>query len=59
MELIKTEKDLIAVETSSSKDLKNSKAKLDNLQSDLERLLNNIERDIDDNKKLSKKLSEN
>ena len=55
MELIKTEKDLIAVETSSSKDLKNSKAKLDNLQSDLERLLNNIERDIDDNKKLSKK----
>ncbi len=54
-ELIKTEKDLIAVETSSSKDLKNSKAKLDNLQSDLEKLLNNIERDIDDNKKLSKK----
>ena len=54
-ELLKTEKDLIAVETSSSKDLKNSKAKLDNLQSDLESLLNNIERDIDDNKKLSKK----
>ena len=54
-ELLKTENELINVETSSSKDLKISKSKLDDLQSKLEKILNKIENDIDEDKKLTKK----
>ena len=53
-ELLKTENHLIEVETSSSKELKNSKAQLDKLQNELDIMLDRIERDIDDDKKLSK-----
>jgi chromosome segregation protein len=42
------------VETSSSKDLKNSKIQLDSLQTKLDDMLDGIEKDIDDEKKLSK-----
>ena len=52
--LLKTENELIEVETSSSKELKVSKARLDDLQSQLDEVLNKIEKDIDDDKKLSK-----
>ena len=53
-ELLKTENELVNVETSSSKELKDSKLKLDNLQIQLDEILDGIERDIDENKKLSK-----
>ncbi len=53
-ELLKTENQLLEVETSSSKELKNSKAQLDKLQNELDIMLDKIEKDIDDNKKLSK-----
>ncbi len=53
-ELLRTENELLEVETSSSKELKNSKAQLDSLQSDLNSMLDKIEKDIDENKKLSK-----
>ena len=53
-ELLKTENKLLEVETSSSKELKNSKEKLDNLQNELNLLLDGIEKDIDQNKKLTK-----
>ena len=55
-ELLKTENELMQVETNSSKDLKNSKTKLGNLQKKLNELLNRIEKDIDENKKLTKKI---
>ena len=42
------------VETTSSKELKDSKAQLDALQSKLDAMLDQIERDIDEDKKLSK-----
>ena len=45
---------MIEVETSSSKELKNSKAQLNKLQNELDIMLDKIEKDIDDNKKLSK-----
>ena len=54
-ELLKTEKELLDVETKSSKELKNSKSQLDNLQSQLDDMLDKIERDIDNDKKLTKK----
>tara|TARA_X000001036_G_scaffold312930_1_gene291491 strand:+ start:1564 stop:4008 length:2445 start_codon:yes stop_codon:yes gene_type:complete len=53
-ELLKTENELLEVETSSSKELKISKAELDNLQAQLDITLDKIERDIDEDKKLSK-----
>ncbi len=55
-ELLKTENELMEVETSSSKELKNSKVELDNLLSNLDLMLNKIEKDIDEDKKLSKKI---
>tara|TARA_B100000963_G_scaffold235146_1_gene205517 strand:- start:194 stop:2638 length:2445 start_codon:yes stop_codon:yes gene_type:complete len=54
-ELLKTENKLLDVETSSSKELKNSKDQLDDLQNRLNVMLDQIEKDIDDDKKLSKK----
>ena len=53
-ELLKTENELLEVETRSSKELKNSKAQLDNLQIKLDAVLDQIEKDIDENKMLSK-----
>jgi chromosome segregation protein len=53
-ELLKTENQLLDVETSSSKELKKSKAQLDGLQNKLDVLLDKIEKDIDENKKLTK-----
>ena len=55
-ELFKTENELLEVETSSSKELKESKSLLDSLQTKLDTMLDQIERDIDENKKLSKKI---
>jgi len=52
--LLKTENDLLGVETNSSKELKISKAQLDDLQSHLDIMLNQIEKDIDADKKFSK-----
>ena len=54
-ELFKTENELLEVETSSSKELKESKSLLDSLQTKLDNMLDQIERDIDEDKKLSKK----
>ena len=54
-ELLKTENQLLDVETNSSKELKKSKTKLENLQAKLNNLLDKIEKDIDEDKKLSKK----
>jgi chromosome segregation protein len=53
-ELLKTENDLLIVETNSSKELKTSKHHLDSLQTNLDEMLDQIERDIDEDKKLSK-----
>ncbi|MDC0524877.1 chromosome segregation protein SMC [Pelagibacteraceae bacterium] len=53
-ELLKTENKLLDVEISSSKELKLSKAQLDGLQTQLDEMLNQIEKDIDEDKKLSK-----
>ncbi len=55
-ELLKTENELIEVETSSSKELKNSKTQLENLLAKLDTMLNEIEKDIDKNKKLTKEI---
>jgi len=55
-ELLKTENELIQVETNSSKELKTSKTQLDNLQNELDSLLDKIEKDIDEDKKLTKKI---
>ena len=55
-ELFKTENELLEVETSSSKELKESKSLLDSLQTKLDIMLDQIERDIDEDKKLSKKI---
>jgi chromosome segregation protein len=54
-ELLKTENKLLDVETTSSKELKKSKSQLDDLQTKLNTMLDQIEKDIDENKKLSKK----
>ena len=53
-ELLKTENELLEVETTSSKELKDSKSQLDVLQLKLDAMLDQIERDIDEDKKLSK-----
>ena len=53
-ELLKTENELLEVESSASKDLKTSKYKLENLKGRLDLMLNEIEKDIDEGKKLSK-----
>ena len=55
-ELLKTENELIEVETSSSKELKNSKTQLENLLAKLDTMLNEIEKDIDKNKRLTKEI---
>ena len=55
-ELLKTENELVQVETSSSKELKASKSKLDDLQAQLNKMLDTIERNIDEGKKLTKKI---
>ena len=55
-ELLKTEKELIEVESSSSKELTESKDNLNNLQAELDELLNKIENYIDQNIKLTKDL---
>ena len=55
-ELLKTENELVKVETKSSKELKDSKSRLEELQIRLEDMLNKIEKDIDDDKKLTKKV---
>ncbi len=55
-ELLKTENELIEVETSSSKELKNSKTQLENLLAKLDTMLNEIEKDIDKNKKITKEI---
>ena len=54
-ELLKTENQLLDVETSSSNELKNSKKRLDDLQAKLNVMLDQIEKDIDDDRKLTKK----
>ncbi len=53
-ELLKTENELLKVETTSSKELRDSKTQLENLQAKLDELLDQIENDIDADKKLSK-----
>ena len=55
-ELLKTENELTKAETNSSKELKESKSNLILLQTQLEDILNKIERDIDENKKITKKI---
>ena len=54
-ELLKTENELVQVEKISSNELKDSKSKLEKLQTDLNDLLDKIEKDIDNDKKLTKK----
>ena len=55
-ELLKTENELTKAETNSSNELKESKSNLNLLQTQLEDMLNKIERDIDENKKITKKI---
>ena len=55
-ELLKTENELANVENNSSKELKVSKSKLEDLQIQLDKILDKIEKDIDDEKKLTKKI---
>ena len=55
-ELLKTENELANVENNSSKELKESKSKLEDLQIQLDKILDKIEKDIDDGKKLTKKI---
>ena len=53
-DLLNTENKLLDVETNSSKELQISKSQLENLQNQLDIMLDQIEEDIDNNKKLSK-----
>ena len=53
-ELLKTENELLDVEASSSNELRTSKAQLDDLQAKLNTMLDQIEKDIDEDKKFSK-----
>ncbi len=55
-QLLKTENELAKVETNASKELKNSKSKLEDLQLQLDKMLDKIGKDIDDNKRLTKKI---
>jgi chromosome segregation protein len=52
--LLKTENQLLSVETNSSKELKISKDQLESFQSHLDIMLDQIEKDIDADKKMSK-----
>ena len=52
--LLKTENELLSVETNSTNELKTSKAQLEGLQSQLNAMLDQIEKDIDEDIKLSK-----
>ena len=52
--LLKTENELLTVETNSTKELKESKNLLEGLQSQLDSMLDQIEKDIDEDKKLLK-----
>ena len=54
-ELLKTENELLNIETNSSLELKKSKNKLEDLQNKLDEMLNKIEKDIDEDIKISKK----
>ena len=54
--LLKTENELLTVETNSTKELKESKNLLDGLQSQLDSMLDQIEKDIDEDKKLLKEI---
>ncbi len=53
-DLLNTENKLLEVETNSSKDLRKSKAELNELQNQLDSMLEKIEDDIDNNIKLTK-----
>ena len=55
-ELLKTEKELLEVETISFEELSKSKKNLNNLQNQLEEILNKIELHIDNDKKLTKEV---
>ncbi len=55
-DLLNTENKLIDVENNSSKELQISKSELNKLQKQLDIILNQIEKDIDNNKKLSKEI---
>ena len=55
-ELLKTENELAKVESNSSKELKDSKLYLENLQTQLDKMLDKIEREIDEGKKLTKRI---
>ena len=55
-DLLNTENKLLDVEILSSKELQTSKDELNKLQNKLDTLLNQIETDIDNNKKLSKEI---
>ncbi len=54
-DLLNTENKLLEVETNSSKELQISKTELDELLNQLDTMLHNIEEDIDNDRKLSKK----
>tara|TARA_Y100000816_G_scaffold134879_1_gene95299 strand:+ start:1061 stop:3505 length:2445 start_codon:yes stop_codon:yes gene_type:complete len=54
-DLLNTESKLIDVENNANRELKESKGQLENLQAKLDVMLDQIERDIDEDKKLSKK----
>ena len=54
-DLLNTEYKLLEVETNSSKELQISKTELDELLNQLDTMLHNIEEDIDNDRKLSKK----
>ncbi len=53
-ELLNTENSLLQVEANSSRELRESKGQLDTLQIQLDAMLDQIEKDIDEDKKLSK-----
>ena len=53
-ELLNTENSLLQVEANSSRELRESKGRLDTLQSQLDTMLDQIEKDIDEDRKLSK-----
>ena len=58
-ELLNTESSLLQVEASSSRELRESKGFLDSLQNQLFVMLDQIEKDIDEDKKLSKEKFQN
>ncbi len=55
-DLIKTENELSKEEVNSSAELKKTKSQLYQLQTELDDMLNKIEKDIDENKKITKKI---